>query len=662
MKKYKYYFYVAVCSLFLSSCSDYLDLKPLNKVPSSILLNDANGVKLMLANLYNQLPIEDFSYYPDIQFNYHGGGGNSGKIDRGHSTSFFTDESVNSVGRSNNGISEVGPVNDGYWAYNSIRQVNQFIEDLQVVSLDQKSHEQLTSEAHFIRAYIYFGLAKRYGGVPIIKTVQQMDGVDNAGLYVPRSTEKETWDFVLKDCDDAISKLPDSRTNIEGAYRATKWAAYALKSRAALHAASIAKFWNKAPLSGEATNQKLVGGMTLTDADNYYSQCIDASKEIIENSGKKLYKPSPIDALEAEKNYQAIFQDPANSDVYNEVIFLKAYIDGSTTQKQGHSTDAFFNPKQTTLGGKCGRFSPALDLVDLYEDYTDDGNGKSVALKTRTDGIENQYDGKPETGIDLNKPYKEYDNVTDIFAGKDARLFASIIVPGSKWKEKNIVMQAGLIEKDGNQMVYQEGNSIGNDGQTYYSYGAASEDQYSGFKYLGSGLLELSNFSSTGFTLKKFLQESKVITGTEYASTTPFIDFRLPEIYLNYAEAALESGKGDATLAKSYLNNIRKRAAHKDNIELTSVNVLKERRVELAFEGQRYWDLVRRRDYHTQFNASRRKSLLPILDLRQDTPKYIFVRADNFNDIKGTTTFYERYYYRPIPDVTTNKLVQNPEY
>lgn len=661
MIRYKLYFRVAVASLLLSSCNK-LNLKPLDRVPASILLNDVNGVNLLLANLYNQMPIEDFSYNPDIQFNYHGGGGNPGLIDRGHSTSFYTDESVNSLGRSNNSISEVGPVNDGYWPYNSIRQVNQFMEALQTVDLDQKSRAELMSEAHFIRAFIYFGLAKRYGGVPLIESVQKFEGANTDSLYVPRSTEKVTWDFILKDCDEAIINLPPSRSSLEGLYRATKWTAYALKSRVALYAASTAKYWKKAPLSGEAVDKKLVGGMTPTDADNYYAQCIAASKVIIDNSGKQLYKPNPIDAAEAAKNYQAIFEDPTSPEIYNEVIFLKAYIDGSATQGQGHSTDAFFNPNQTTLGGICGRFSPTLDLVDLYEDYTDNGTGKSVPLVTRTDGIENSYDVHPETGIDLKKPFKEYDNVSDIFAGKDARLFASIIVPGSTWKGKTIIMQAGLIDKDGNQMTYKEGASKGKDGKTYYSYGAASEDQYSGFKYLGSGLQQLANFSSTGFTLKKFLQETKSITGTEYASKTPFIVFRLPEIYLNYAEAVIESGKGDPTLAQTYLNDIRKRAAHKDNIKLSLQNVLKERRVELAFEGERYWDLVRRRDYHTLFNDTKRKSLLPILDLRQSPPKYIFVRADNMNDIRGTTTFHERYYYRPIPGVTTNKLVQNPEY
>ena len=222
-------------------------------------------------------------------------------------------------------------------------------------------------------------------------------------------------------------------------------------------------------------------------------------------------------------------------------------------------------------------------------------------------------------------------------------------------------MQAGLIDKNSKQIIYKDGNSVGLDGQTYYSYGASSDNLFSGFKNLGSGLQELTDYSSSGFTLRKFLQE-KAINGTEYASTTPFIDFRLPEIYLNYAEAVVESGKGDAAAAKNYLNEIRHRAAHTDDIDLTLENVLKERRIELAFEGQRYWDLVRRRDSHSLFASARRKSLLPILDLRQATPKYIFERADNFNDIKLGATFYERYYYRPIPDVTTNKLVQNPEY
>ena len=68
---------------------------------------------------------------------------------------------------------------------------------------------------------------------------------------------------------------------------------------------------------------------------------------------------------------------------------------------------------------------------------------------------------------------------------------------------------------------------------------------------------------------------------------------RLAEVYLNYAEAVVENGSGfgDKELAENYLNALRRRAGHTDRISLTLESVLKERRVEMAFEGKRFWDM-----------------------------------------------------------------------
>lgn len=66
------------------------------------------------------------------------------------------------------------------------------------------------------------------------------------------------------------------------------------------------------------------------------------------------------------------------------------------------------------------------------------------------------------------------------------------------------------------------------------------------------------------------------LSSRDNSVTTPFIDIRLAEIYLNYAEAVVESGKGDQNKAAMLLNAIRHRAAHKDNIPLTLENVLKD--------------------------------------------------------------------------------------
>ena len=57
----------------------------------------------------------------------------------------------------------------------------------------------------------------------------------------------------------AAATLPDAYFSVRICIALTKWAAYALKSRVALHAASVAKYWNLAPLAGEAVTQKLVG-------------------------------------------------------------------------------------------------------------------------------------------------------------------------------------------------------------------------------------------------------------------------------------------------------------------------------------------------------------------------------------------------------------------
>ena len=222
-------------------------------------------------------------------------------------------------------------------------------------------------------------------------------------------------------------------------------------------------------------------------------------------------------------------------------------------------------------------------------------------------------------------------------------------------------MQGGLIKQDGTKIVYTNASAQGKDGKTYFSLGASALSGFSAFSGLGSSSDQ--NFSNSGFTLKKFLQEGKNVLGTYFSSTTDFIDIRMGEIYLNYAESVIESGKGDASLAATYLNAIRKRAGHTDNITATVENILKERRVEMAFEGGRYWDLIRRRDNHNVFKSTKRKILVPMLDLRQTTPKYIFVRANNYYDERANGQNFQLWsYYKGIPGVSTNKLVQNPQY
>jgi starch-binding outer membrane protein, SusD/RagB family len=64
------------------------------------------------------------------------------------------------------------------------------------------------------------------------------------------------------------------------------------------------------------------------------------------------------------------------------------------------------------------------------------------------------------------------------------------------------------------------------------------------------------------------------------------------------------------------------------------------------------------------FSGTRRTVLVPMVDLRDATPKYIFVRANNYYDeyANGRTFNAATGYYEAIPGRSTNKLVENPGY
>lgn len=652
----------SLCALMgLSGCNAFLELEPLDKVSPEQLLETEGGVKALLANIYTMIPMEDFNYRPNNGFNQRGYDG----VNETTNLAFLTDEAT----RSDGGVG-IGYEGFNYWPYGDIRQVNIFMQNVEKAkeagTISVADADRMTGEAHFARAYMYYGLVKRYGGVPLIDKVQDDDYADGGpgAVAVPRSTELDTWKFVLNECTLAAATLPDA-TSGSDLYRVTKWAAYALKSRVALHAASVAKYWNLAPLAGEAVTQKLVGGMTSADADAFYKECIEASKFLIENSGKSLYKPAPATVKEAASNFQALFLNDQNE----EVIFSKAYLNGTTNTNQGHSYAQFNILPQVNPGAlKYGRFNPMLEIVDLFEDYTDDGTGKSAKIVTRTDGNEDAYipnfhnmNNASVVNTLMSVPFVKYNDLYEPFANKDARLLASVVVPGSSYAGTEIIIQGGFI-KDNNSYVAYSNESTQKNGTTYYALGAEGETMFSGFNNVNSG--EDANWTATGFGVRKYMPEGESMSPDRLSSTTSYIDMRLAEVYLNYAEAVVEngSGLGDKELAENYLNALRRRAGHTDRISLTLENVLKERRVEMAFEGKRFWDMNRRREFHTEFSNNRiRKALVPMLDLRGAEPKYVFARVNYFGDeTRGGRTFQNINYYRGIPNIATNGLVQNP--
>jgi hypothetical protein len=628
MKSIRYIFCI-LAVIIVSSCSEsILDKKPMDKLDADALLTSPEGRLSYLANLYYQLPIEDFLFCFK-GFNWRGN--NNGKY-----PAYSCDEAIHSEARVRGFLHNQNELK--WWddGYQLIRDVNLLEEYLPSLDIDEKDKTNLIGETAFIRAFAYYGLAKRYGGVPLIKEVQYFEG-DLDAIKVPRSTEKQTWDYVLEECDRAIANLPE--TWFDEDRRATKWAAYALKSRAALHAASLCKYWANAPLSGPAVDQGLVG-MSASDANTYYDACITACQAIMSSGEFSLHGENPSSPEEAAENYREMFEDPGLAP--EEVIFLK----GFSIPGYGHHYDFWLSPNQTSNGAPHpGRMNPSLEHVDCYESY--DNPGVSSPIVTTVDGDVNNYNG-----FDPARTYLRFDEAYEIFEGKDARLWGTAVLPGTTWKNTKIIIQGGYIQPDGTAVIESDA-SIDAYGQTWYTYGAADYTDFSGFKILGGRMTQ------SGFSFKKFLSQNDIPPELNQ-STNDWIEFRYGEILLNFAEAVVESGHSAAAEAAQALNSLRRRAGHTVDIPLTLDNVRRERRVELAFENNRNWDLNRWRLYHSELHNTVRHALVPVLDLRVNPPQYIFIRQ--IASRERYRTYLPREYYRPIPDVSASGLVQNPEW
>jgi len=641
MKKIFTYIAALVLSFSLVSCDAIFDSLEgdLSKMAESDLTANEAGLLRLLSYAYYNLPMGAF-----------------GNLDK------YTMDATDTHG-ANYGINQTA-----FWSYSNIRAVNklfgQIEQGYQNGAITEEVRDNMLGEAHFIRAYYYYAMVRNLGGVPIVE--EPLDdaydgGEDISGLLFPRKTEKETWDYVIAEFDKAAELLPASFG--AGSYRANKYAAYALEGRAALYAASVSKYWAKAPISSEydAVKEKLTY-MEASYADDYYKKCMDACAKVIDSNAYALYGANPSSVADAKKNLQDLFVK--RQDI--EFIFGKSYELGEGTSTNGF--DYGNSPHQVHATGGTGwtwaRYSVTLNLVDEFDDYDENMGRVDGTVKTRNDGVEDNYvinlGLNNQSGFSADTDFIKYDDPAEPFANKDARFQAHVIYPGCTFRGATINIQGGIIKPDGNYTFYNDDSAELN-GTTYYTFGGATEIEYSGFHLMDNS--NAGNWYNSGFGIAKFLDPASA----SLYSTNPWPDIRYAEVLLNYAEAAAESGQ-NADNGKKYLNDVRHRAAFKDDVELTVENVLHERRVELAFEDDLIYTLRRRREYvfgATDGINNRKRALVPVVDLRGDAPKYIFVRANVYHgDVyvaaNGNYISDYRSYYGSITNYVKNDITANP--
>lgn len=532
-----------VLSSYSCKDSDFLNVNPTNTLTVDQIFQDANQALSVVANLYNRYldfsTIKDWPSMADFNECFVSDGGGFGK---------------------NNGWD----YGDWYtWDYGYIRELNLFIERATASStLAEADKTRFIAEARFLRASYYFEITKRVGGVPLIlKSLTYDFSGDPTYLQTPRSKESEMYDFVISEAEaikNLLPKSPDTKS------RATMAAALAMEARAALYAGSIAKYGATTPsvrLTGEEA------GIPASKAQGYYTIALRAAKEIIEgNAGAyALYKKKD----DLSENFANLFLDKNSNP---EVIFMD---DFKLKSGKIHGFTLSNQPRYGAQEEEGGRINPSLNLVESFEK------------------LDNTF--APIPIADANGNPIAYTNQNDPFAGRDARLAGTVLLPGAPFRGLNNDIFAGVQLNDGTVI--------------------SADDRGLKREVPGKGLIQVVGFdgpvnakvftAQSGFYIRKYLDPAPGAGQRGVNSEVPFIRYRYAEVLLNAAEAAFELN--DQGTAAMYMNQVRSRAGLNTPLNAGDISfdrIVHERRVELAFEGHLLYDYKRWRIAHQVFDGN----------------------------------------------------------
>lgn len=632
------YTIIAVFLVSLFACSDdLLDKKPLDRYTDAVVWEDPSLIDAFLLSQYAYTPvmINDattiFSSWegspmnrdPRAESNLRYWFGNSAQTFGPGLSIEISDEAKYTSGAWANVVSEKahGIPSDGgmmeWWenAYYVMRNLNDFIQRVPSSPLPEDTKEIRIAEARFLRAFSYFAMVKRYGGVPLLTEVPRLDS-PNELLYPSRNTEQAVWDFILKETEEISNILP----KVQDEYgRATSWAALSLYSRAALYAGSIAKY-------GELAENKLTG-IPQEFAQDYFTKAFNVSAKIIEEGPFDLYKADITEGnIDSRiENFKNIFLVKRNI----ETIFAKQHGGQSFDPGGGTTTwswDICHAPRPS-VWGQGNYQAPYLELIEAFE----------------------YIDGRPG---ELDRAYIESRlwTMDELWADRDPRFYASIWTNGTPWRD-------AVASNFGKDTINFHRGLITLDGTTLTSF----SQSYNGMPVVGDQAFfhASTGIVNTGFGIMKYLDPTADNMIWLMESRTDYSIFRFAEILLNYAEAAYEIGMQNKALIA--INRIRERAGVPLRNTLNMEQIRNERRVELAFEGHRYWDLRRWRKAEEKLTRSF-SGIQYVLDFA--TRKYKVIIHDEI-DGDQRPTFPKRSYYFPINKTRTGQnpnLIENPGY
>lgn len=482
------------------------------------------------------------------------------------------------------------------WArnYRGIRRVNLFLEKLPIfppsTQVPQERMLRMKAEARLLRAYYYFELMKRWGGVPMVGD-QVLDAADD--LNIPKSSIQEVANYIFSEIspDSVNSCYADLHAaQSTAAYDATEighvnqGVALALLSRLRLYLAS--------PLYNPANDPEK------------WREAAKAAKRLMDMNVYALYQGTPVTMF---RLFAMNNDDFPNA----EMIMIKQMGSNSSIEQSNSPVGYSYGTGTAGTVNSQGRTSPSQNLVDAF--LTADG--KSIF---RNYNPAEGYD--PVSGYSEQNPY----------VNRDPRMERTVFLNGTNWLKRKV-------------------------------------ETFDGGRHRGA--VTGAIYTRTGYYLKKFLGNNEN-EDTYRNYNHHYQIFRYAEILLNYSEAVNESDPTNDAAILEGLIALRKRAGIKpgsDNRyglpasysqELMRRIIRNERRIELAYEEHRFWDIRRWKICAAgDGDAVMTRSLrgVRISKLTDGTLQY------RYEDV-AASVFDKRMYWYPIPRnelYGNSKLEQN---
>ncbi|MDO4180201.1 MAG: RagB/SusD family nutrient uptake outer membrane protein [Bacteroidales bacterium] len=527
-------------------------------------------------------------------------------------------------------IDAVSPADYPYgYDFSVVRECNTVLANVDKASVSEELKERVKAETRFFRALSYLDLTCKFGKVPIIEEVLDFDAPN-----VERDDVESVHAFILKELQDAADVLPASYAGgkkLQEKSRITRYAALALRARAALYFGNYAEAEKSAEqiiTEGKFELFKLTGD--LTEAQKKEAE---EMKKYIDESELAAAGITMDQFVRGLFSYETLWHVENASPDNPEYILTREY-----AAKPGFGDWGRYQYMlvEQLAGSNKGysSYEPTQGIVDAYWDIT----GKKVP--DVIDPMERgrlYYDFYSKYGIkDLKAGSQEYFDkiagldVRDIpymkeFRNRDSRLYASILFPLKGWHEPAVV-----------------------NGTFYYRFMYQSE-------YTGG------NESTTGYTLRKFVCLSP------YNQTLNSADYpviRYAEVLLTYAEAHIQTTGWDSKVTE-VLDKLRDRCGmphvpaslgKEEALEF----VRNERRIELFGEGHRFEDIRR---YGNDYASKQMNVKLYSVGVSKQAGTESGEYAGTVNDYIMDRKWSKRLMLMPIPQyaIDSNPLLRNDQ-